>query len=51
MTDHKNYGCYDGFIPQPPGTNANFGTPSCLITQPRRVQFGLGCRILGGDKV
>lgn len=42
VTDHKNYGCYDGFIPQPPGTNANFGTPSCLVTSPRRVQFGLG---------
>ena len=26
----------------PPGTNANFGTPSCLITSPRRLQFGLG---------
>ena len=43
VTNHKNYGCYDGFIapktdPQP---NPNFGTPSCLITQPRRLQVGL----------
>ena len=43
MTNHKNYGCYDGFIPPADrGTNPNFGTPSCLITSPRRFQFGLG---------
>ena len=40
VTDHNNYGCFDGFIPAT-GTNANFGTPDCLITQPRRFQFGL----------
>jgi hypothetical protein len=43
VTNHNNYGCYDGFIapktdPQP---NPTFGTPSCLITQPRRLQVGL----------
>jgi len=40
VTNHNNYGCFDGFIPKT-GTNANFGTPDCLITQPRRFQFGL----------
>ena len=42
LTNHNNYGCFDGFIPpanDPP--NQNFGTPDCLITQPRRFQFGL----------
>jgi hypothetical protein len=40
VTNHNNYGCFDGFIPKT-GTNANFGTPDCLITQLRRFQFGL----------
>ena len=43
ITNHNNYGCFDGFIPpanDPP--NQNFGTPDCLITQPRRFQFGFG---------
>jgi Carboxypeptidase regulatory-like domain len=42
ITNHNNYGCFDGFIPpanDPP--NQNFGTPDCLVTQPRRFQFGL----------
>src|SRR5262245_8018949 len=42
ITNHNNYGCFDGFIPpasDPP--NQNFGKPDCLITQPRRFQFGL----------
>jgi hypothetical protein len=42
LTNHNNYGCFDGFIPpanDPP--NQNFGTPDCLITQPRRFQFGV----------
>ena len=44
----RTYGCYDGFIapktdPQP---NPNFGTPGCLVTQPRRLQVGSACRIL-----
>ena len=37
-----NFGCYDGFIPAPPSTNANFGTPSCTVdNSSRRLQFGL----------
>jgi hypothetical protein len=37
-----NFGCYDGFIPAPPSTNENFGTPSCTVdTSSRRVQFGV----------
>ena len=43
ITNHDNFGCFDGFIapltdPQP---NPNFGKPDCLITQPRRLQVGL----------
>ncbi|MFY9551203.1 MAG: TonB-dependent receptor [Thermoanaerobaculia bacterium] len=41
LTNHNNYGCFDGFIPPAGETNANFGTPDCLIVQPRRFQFGL----------
>jgi len=43
VTNHKNYGCYDGFIAPKtdPAPNPNFGTPSCLVTQPRRLQVGL----------
>jgi carboxypeptidase family protein len=43
VTNHKNYGCYDGFLAPltDPAPNANFGTPGCLVTQPRRFQFGL----------
>jgi outer membrane receptor protein involved in Fe transport len=43
VTNHKNFGCYDGFIAPKtdPSPNPNFGTPSCLITQPRRLQVGL----------
>jgi Carboxypeptidase regulatory-like domain/TonB dependent receptor-like, beta-barrel len=37
-----NFGCYDGFIPAPPSTNPNFGTPSCTVdNSSRRLQFGL----------
>ena len=37
-----NFGCYDGFIPAPPSTNAKFGTPSCTVDgSSRRLQFGL----------
>lgn len=39
VTNHKNFGCYEGFIP--PEGNPNFGTPDCLVTQPRRLQVGL----------
>jgi hypothetical protein len=43
VTNHNNYGCYDGFIAPntDPAPNANFGTPGCLITQPRRLQVGV----------
>jgi len=43
VTNHKNYGCYDGFIAPKtdPAPNPNFGTPGCLVTQPRRLQIGL----------
>ncbi len=42
LTNHNNYGCFDGFIrPSNEEPNPNFGTPDCLITQPRRFQFGL----------
>jgi hypothetical protein len=40
LTNHNNYGCYNGFIPPLPATNPNFGQPSCTIDQPRRFQFG-----------
>ncbi len=42
VTNHKNFGCYDGFIrPAGEDPNPNFGTPDCLVTQPRRLQVGL----------
>ena len=43
VTNHNNYGCFDGFIAPltDPHPNANFGTPGCLVTQPRRFQFGV----------
>lgn len=43
VTNHDNFGCYDGFIAPKtdPAPNPNFGTPSCLVTQPRRLQFGI----------
>jgi hypothetical protein len=42
VTNHYNYGCYDGFIPKAPDVNANYGKPGCIVTQPRRLQFGIG---------
>ncbi|MEX1246824.1 MAG: carboxypeptidase regulatory-like domain-containing protein [Thermoanaerobaculia bacterium] len=41
VTNHKNFGCFEGFIPPAGETNPNFGKPDCLITQPRRLQVGL----------
>jgi hypothetical protein len=44
LTNHNNYGCFDGFIRasnDPAGPNPTFATPDCLITQPRRFQFGV----------
>jgi hypothetical protein len=40
-TNHDNFGCFDGFINQPPAVNANFGKPGCVTTPGRRFQFGL----------
>jgi hypothetical protein len=40
LTNHHNYGCYDGFIPTLPATNPRFGIGNCTIDQPRRFQFG-----------
>jgi Carboxypeptidase regulatory-like domain/TonB dependent receptor-like, beta-barrel len=40
-TNHSNFGCFDGFIPQEPNVNANFGNPGCVTTPGRRFQFGL----------
>ncbi|MCC7054975.1 MAG: TonB-dependent receptor [Gemmatimonadaceae bacterium] len=36
-----NLGCWDGFIPTPPGTNANFGRANCVSADARRFQAGL----------
>jgi hypothetical protein len=42
LTNHTNVdpGSIDGFIPKN-GTNANFGTGTQLLTDPRRLQFGV----------
>jgi hypothetical protein len=40
VTNHHNYGCYDGFIPTLPATNPRFGIANCTIDPPRRFQFG-----------
>ena len=43
----QNFGCFDGNQGGPgadPGTitpNANFGNPGCVVTDPRRYQFGV----------
>ena len=36
-----NYSGYSGFIPTLPGVNVNYGRPSSLLDQGRRLQFGL----------
>ncbi|WP_019832919.1 TonB-dependent receptor [Sphingomonas sp. PR090111-T3T-6A] len=38
--DRANFQNYDGFLPTPPLTNANFGTPNTLSGPPRTFQFG-----------
>lgn len=38
--NRANFSGYDGFIPTPPQTNANFGTPNTLAGPPRTFQFG-----------
>jgi hypothetical protein len=43
----QNFGCYDGNQGSPGATvgsiipNANFGNPGCVVTDPRRYQFGV----------
>ncbi len=37
----QNLGCFNGFIPTKPATNANFGKAGCVVTDPRRVQVGI----------
>lgn len=41
LTNHNNYGCFEGFIAHLPEVNPNFGKPNCLVTDGRRAQFGL----------
>jgi len=41
LTNHNNYGCFEGFISKLPEVNPNFGKPSCLVTDGRRAQFGV----------
>lgn len=38
--DYQNFGCHDSFIPPEPEVNENFGTPSCVISDGRRLQLG-----------
>lgn len=38
--NHANLGCNDGFKPPLPGTNTNFGNPSCTVGPPRTLQVG-----------
>jgi hypothetical protein len=42
VTNHANYGCFDGFIAPltDPAPNAHFGKPDCIVTQTRRLQVG-----------
>ncbi|MEP6769661.1 MAG: TonB-dependent receptor [Acidobacteriota bacterium] len=41
LTNHNNYGCFEGFISKLPEVNPKFGKPSCLVTDGRRAQFGV----------
>ena len=41
LTNHNNYGCFEGFISKLPEVNPNFGKPNCLVTDGRRAQFGV----------
>jgi hypothetical protein len=36
-----NLGCFDGFKPVLPATNANFGRANCVVSDARRFQSGL----------
>ena len=37
----QNFGCYSGFVGAPGNPNASFGLPGCVVTDPRRYQFGV----------
>ena len=39
--NYQNLGCFNGFIPTAPATNANFGKATCVVSDPRRVQVGM----------
>lgn len=45
VTDHANYGCFDGFIATLPSVNKRFGQPGCTVTSPRRLQLGFNLGI------
>lgn len=39
--NYQNLGCFDGYIPVAPETNAGFGKAGCVSADPRRVQLGM----------
>ena len=41
LTNHNNYGDFDGFIAKLPEINTTFGKPRKLVTDGRRAQFGI----------
>ena len=41
LTNHNNYGDFDGFIARLPEVNSTFGKPRRLVTDGRRAQFGV----------
>ncbi len=41
LTNHNNYGDFDGFISKLPEVNTTFGKPRRLVTDGRRAQFGV----------
>jgi hypothetical protein len=41
LTNHHNYGDFDGFIAKLPEINATFGKPRKIVTDGRRLQFGV----------
>jgi hypothetical protein len=47
VLNNQNLGCYDGFFGGPGSTvgsinaNSNFGNAGCVVTDPRRFQFGM----------
>ena len=43
VTDFDNNGCFENFIPRPPGVNARLGQPNCQFNT-RRYQVGAAVR-------